>query len=84
MVVKCFGVIHGKVIELRQGTILPDGTSVTVHIEADGLPLEDRRGRMRALCGSWAQDDSLDEAFTDIARDRTTRGHREVDLNGAS
>jgi len=70
MVVKCFGVIHGKVIELQRGTILPDGTSVTLHIETDGLPLEERRGRMRALCGAWAGDDSLDAAFADIARGR--------------
>lgn len=83
MVVNCSGVIHGKHIELEQETELPDGAVVTVRIEANGMPLEERQRRMRALCGQW-RDESLDAVFSDIVGERSARGPREIKLNDPS
>lgn len=84
MVVQVSGVINGRSIELERDVGLPAGAEVRVRIEAPDLSLEERRRRVRALCGAWKGDDSLEAVFASVARDRQNRACRDVNLDGSS
>jgi len=64
------GILRGKTLELEAETGLPDGLHVHVILEAEPIPLEEKRRRVTALCGTWAEDDSLPEIFEAIERER--------------
>jgi len=64
MIMPIRGVIHGRLIELERDAGLPDGVAVSVHIEPNGPTLDERRRRLRDLCGAWSEDASLDDIFS--------------------
>lgn len=84
MVVQLSGVIHGRSIELERDVGLPDGCEVRVRIESQRLSLEERRKRVRALCGAWRTDETLEEIFAAISRERLQRGQRTVSVDDPS
>jgi len=59
MVVRICGVIRGRHIALKREPGLSDGAAVTVRLETNGPSLDERRRRMREVCGAWGGDDSL-------------------------
>ena len=78
------GVIVGRYIELLYETDFPDGLSVTVDIRPKPFSLEEKRGLIDELCGSWAGDDSLNPIFTEIECNRRNSVPREVNFDAAS
>ena len=77
MIQKLNGTINGKHIELEREPGLPAGTRVRVDIDAAPISPDDFRRTIDELCGSW-DDDSLDEIFAQILRERETRTVRPV------
>ena len=78
------GVIIGRYIELLYETDLPDGLHVTVDIRPESFSLEEKRGLIDELCGSWANDRSLSPIFTEIECNRRNSAPREVNFDAAS
>lgn len=77
------GIVHGKSIELERETGLPDGSSVSVQIDAGELPVDEKRRRIKALCGSWT-DQSLDGIFAEVGQRRESSALREPELDRPS
>ncbi len=77
------GIISGKHIELFHETNLPDGLPVTVDIQSKPLSLEEKRRLVDKLCGSWSEDSSLMQIFTEIKNQRNNK-LREVDFDTTS
>ncbi|CAN2040019.1 conserved hypothetical protein [Candidatus Magnetomoraceae bacterium gMMP-15] len=75
------GVIIGRYIELLYETDLPDGFPVTVDIRPESFFLEKKRRLVDELCGSWADDDSLNQIFTEIECNRRNSSPREVNFD---
>ncbi|MCP4105080.1 MAG: hypothetical protein GY749_06025 [Desulfobacteraceae bacterium] len=67
------GIISGKHIELFHETNLPDGLLVTVDIQAKPLSLEEKQKLVDKLCGSWSEDNSLKQIFTEIENQRNSK-----------
>lgn len=78
------GVITGRHIELLHETHLPDGMSVIVDIRPVSISLEEKRRMIDELCGSWAEDSSLSQIFSEIEKHRCDSGSREVNFDAAS
>lgn len=78
------GVIIGRYIELLSETDLPDGLSVTVDIRPESFSLGEKRRLVDELCGSWANDDSLNPIFAEIECNRRNSTPREVNFDAAS
>ena len=78
------GVITGRYIELLHKTALPDGMSVIVDIRPKSISLEEKRRIIDELCGSWAEDRSLNPIFNEIEKHRCDSGPREVNFDAAS
>jgi len=70
MVVQVQGVIKGKQIELEHETEFPSGQVVIVKIEPKPLTVEEKRQLVDALCGVWADDESLKPIFEEIEQQR--------------
>jgi hypothetical protein len=73
------GTIHGKHIDLEQGSGLPDGSRVAVSIEPLLRVDEEGRRAIVALAGAWKDDVSLPGIFKAIAQER--RAHQGRDLS---
>ncbi|MEW6683475.1 MAG: hypothetical protein AB1451_11230 [Nitrospirota bacterium] len=73
------GTIHGKHIDLEQGSRLPDGSRVSVSVEPLRRVDEEGRRAILALAGVWRDDASLPEIFREIAEER--RAHQGRDLS---
>ncbi len=69
---KLRGIVRGQVIELPQGTALPDGTEVTIDLTPTGQPLDvqERLAKIQELFGCWRDQPDLMEIFAEIDRDR--------------
>ena len=79
------GVIEGKRITLLHETELPDGTLVVVDIQQfRPFSLEEKRQKIEALCGSWADDQSIPQIFAEIEAQRHASQTREVNFDAAS
>lgn len=78
------GVVVGRHIELLYETDLPDGFPVTVDIRPESFSLGERRRLIDELCGSWADDDSLNLIFAEIGHGRRNSTPREVHFDAAS
>ena len=74
------GILRGRTLELEADTGLPEGLHVRVILEAEPIPLEEKRRRAVALCGAWSQDESLPDIFEAIERERRETMPRTVDL----
>ncbi|MCX7011326.1 MAG: hypothetical protein NTW86_01950 [Candidatus Sumerlaeota bacterium] len=64
------GVLHGKTLELEEETGLPEGLRVRVILETGELSPDQKRREAEALCGAWSADDSIEEIFIAIERNR--------------
>ena len=62
------GIVRGKQIELDHETGLPSGSVVMVTIQPKPLTLEEERQLVDQLCGTWADDPSLQSVFAEIGR----------------
>ncbi|QTA85101.1 hypothetical protein [Desulfonema magnum] len=79
------GIISGRYIELLHEINLPEGLPVIVDIrQSESLSLEEKRRLADRLCGSWADDSSLNEIFTEIEQHRRDSRPREVNFDAAS
>ncbi len=78
------GVIIGKYIELVDTTNFPDGLLVTVDIHSDSSSLKKKQSLVNELCGSWANDDSLNAVFSEMDDRRHNSRAREVIFDAAS
>jgi hypothetical protein len=78
------GIIIGRYIELLYETDLPDGLPVTVDIRPEPLSLEKKRKLADELCGSWSNDSSLKQIFTEIGHARRAGKPRKVNFDEAS
>ncbi len=69
---KLKGIVRGQVIELPQGTALPDGTEVTIDLTPMVQPIDvqERLAKIQELFGCWRDQPDLMEIFAEIDRDR--------------
>ena len=83
MTLKIVGVVHGHRIDLARDPGLPDGTEVTVEIEAQSppLPIEVRNKLLADLRGIWADQDDILDIFEQIDRDRHQSKPRTIDFD---
>jgi len=84
MAVQIPGIVKGKRIDLERETGLPSGSPVIVKIEPRPVDLEAKRGLVDLLCGSWADDTSLEAIFAEIEQRRAMTPPREVNFDVAS
>ena len=78
------GIVNGNQIELDSETGLPSGTTVMVTSHTAPLTLEQKRVLVDELCGTWADDSSVQEIFAEIARERHDALPRNVEFDAAS
>ena len=78
------GVISGRYIKLLRETDFPDGQPVTVNIRPDSFSLEEKRRLLDELCGSWADDSSIDPIFKEIEQGRHDSKPRKVNFDASS
>jgi hypothetical protein len=78
---KLKGIVRGQVIELPQGTALPDGTEVTIDVTPMVQPLDvqERLAKIQQLFGCWRDQPDLVEIFAEIDRDRHADFGRSVE-----
>jgi hypothetical protein len=74
------GTIHGKHIDLEQGSALPDGSRVAVSVEPLLRLDEEGRQAILALAGAWKGDASLPDIFKAIAEERLAHQGRDLSI----
>ncbi len=74
------GIIRGNRLELYKETGLADGIPVIVDIKPMPLSLEEKRKLTDKLCGSWAEDKSLEPIFKKIGQQRHNSKAREANF----
>jgi nitrate reductase NapAB chaperone NapD len=72
------GIISGKYIKLFHETNLPDGSVVIVNIQSNQSSLEEKINLIDKLCGSWANDESINLVFNEIEEQRHKNRPREI------
>ena len=77
------GIVRGKRIELEHETGLPSGSVVMVTIQPKLLTLEEKLQLVDQLCGTWADDPSLQSIFAEIEHLREQAIARDVEFDEA-
>jgi hypothetical protein len=80
MTITLKGKVEKHAIKLPEWVQIPDGTEVRVKIETE-ITGEEKRKLAANLCGSWANDPSIDSIFEEIERQRHKYPGREINLN---
>ncbi|HAJ64663.1 MAG TPA: hypothetical protein DCP31_40025 [Cyanobacteria bacterium UBA8543] len=77
---KIKGVKRGTTIELFQEIDIPDGSEVTIDVDAIQFISEPERLRkLNELFGLWRNQPELDNTFAEIDRDRHAYQGRKID-----
>ena len=77
MLVTAECVIKDGSIKIPSSMGFPDGAKVVVSIELNH-ELEQRRNKILALAGAWAEDGSITDIFSEIAEKRVVYSGREM------
>jgi len=83
MTITLKGVIEKHSIKLPEWVHLYDGTKVNVSIEVEES-IEEKRKLAEKLCGSWADDPTIDQIFEEIEKARHSYSGREIEFNVSS
>ncbi len=80
--IKFKAIVHGQVIELPPGVQLPDGSEVTIDVEAMPIGDDDQTqlAKLQQLFGCWRDQPDLVEIFEQVDRDRHSDLGRSIDL----
>ena len=79
---KVKGVVKGKIIQLSEEFIAPDGTEVLVEIPDRALTSKtDRWQQLQQVAGAWQDDSEIDGIFTEIDRERHAYRGRDIDFS---
>ncbi len=80
MTITLKGKIEKHSIKLPEWVRISDGTEVTVRIETE-MTKEEKRILAANLCGTWADDPSIDSIFEEIEKERHKYPGRGIDLD---
>jgi len=80
MTITVKGKIGKHIIKLPEWVQIPEGTEVKVKIETE-MTKEEKRKLVANLCGTWADDPSIDSIFEEIEKERHRYSGRGINLD---